>query len=81
MIKIEVQKSGSESNSSLIRRFSKRVQGAGILRKARSLRYSVRQESDLKKRQGALKKIGRREEYNRLRKLGKIKDVVYKKSH
>jgi hypothetical protein len=81
MIKIEVQKSGSESNSSLLRRFSKRVQGSGNLRRARSLRYSLRQESELKKQRSALKRIAKRDEYHRLRKLGKIKDVVYKRTH
>jgi hypothetical protein len=81
MSKAEVVKTGTESNANLIRRFTKRVQGAGLLRRARSLRYSTRAESDLKKKQGALKRIAKRIEIERLRKLGKIKDVFYKRSH
>ena len=35
-------KNPNENTTSLIRRFTKRVQGAGILRRVRSLRYSER---------------------------------------
>jgi len=81
MNSIEVQRAGNESNASLLRRFTKRVQGSGILRAVRGRRYAERMESPLKKKQSALKRISKREDYNRLRKLGKIKDVFFKKSH
>jgi hypothetical protein len=77
----EVKRSGSESNANVIRRFTKRVQTAGTIRRARSLRYAERTQSDLKKKVSALKKITKRKEIDKLKKLGKIKDVsFYKKS-
>ncbi len=75
----EVKRNGSESNANLIRRFSKRVQSSGALKKARSLRYAARTKSELKKKQEALKRITKRAATERLRKLGKIKDAYYKK--
>lgn len=71
-INVEVQKTGSESNLSLLRRFSKRVQGAGILRRVRGIRYQERQQSHLKRKQSALKLLEKKAEYERLAKLGKL---------
>lgn len=78
MSAIEVKRAASESNANLLRRFQKRVQGSGNLRRARSLKYSQRKKSELKVRQEALKRITKRATNERLRKLGKIKDVVRK---
>ena len=78
-VKTEVKRVGSESNANLLRRFSKRVQSSGVLRNARALRYATRSKSPLKKKKEILKKITRRAEYEKLRKLGKIKDVYYRK--
>ena len=38
-VRIEVQKSGSESPTGLLRRFSRRVQEAGIITKVKGDRY------------------------------------------
>jgi ribosomal protein S21 len=73
---IEVKRAGSESNANLLRRFTKRVQTAGTLRRARDLQFSKRNKSPLKHKQDALKRIAKRAATDRLRKLGKIKDVV-----
>jgi len=72
MINIEVKKSPNENTPSLIRRFTKRVQGSSILRLVRSKRYASRLESKFKKKKNALKKMARREEVAKLKKLGKI---------
>ncbi|MEK7552834.1 MAG: hypothetical protein AAB505_01875 [Patescibacteria group bacterium] len=73
--------SATESNLSLIKRFSKRLQGAGTLRRAKANRYTDRPLSAYKKKQQALKRIQRQTEFERLRKLGLIEDVGRKKSY
>lgn len=71
----------AESNLSLIKRFSKRLQGAGIIRRAKKLRYTERPLSNYKKKQQALKRLIRRAEIERLRKLGLLEDVNRQKSY
>jgi ribosomal protein S21 len=71
-INVEVSKNTNESTSNLIRRFTKRLQGAGIVPKSRNNRYHERIKSrnfSRKKRLGALK---RKENYEELAKLGKL---------
>ena len=72
MTNVEVQKTGSESNLSLLRRFTKRVQGAGILNRVRGIRYSERVTSPFKRKAATLKRIVKRAEREKLAKLGKL---------
>jgi len=72
MINVEVQRGNSENGLSLLRRFTKRVQGAGILPRMRSIRYSERVMSGSVKKKKTLKLIKRREEVQVLLRLGKI---------
>ncbi len=69
---IEVKKNSNENNSSVLRRFSRRIQESGIIRKVKSSRYSLRKESKLKVKNSALKKMTRRKEIEKLSKLGKM---------
>ena len=69
---IEVARTEGESTLNLIRRFSKRVQGAGIVNRLRGIRYHSRIKSKNVERKKALKVIKRREEIQELIKLGKI---------
>ncbi len=71
-INIEVKKSQSENNMTLIRRFSKRVMEAGIIQKVKGGRYAERPESKLSLKNRALKRIAKRKEVERLKKLGKM---------
>ncbi len=71
---VEISRGSGESNASIIRRFTKRVQSSSVVKKARSLRYSQRQKSNYKKKKEALTRLTRRAEYERLKKLGKISD-------
>jgi len=71
---VEVEKNSGENNVSLIRRFTRKVQSAGVLSKARSNRYSTRVMSDYTKKKKALKSISRRKQIHRLIKLGKLPD-------
>ena len=70
---IEVRKNANENNNSLLRRFSRRIQESGIVRKVKNARYHLRKESKLKVKKSALKRMGRRKEIEKLRKLGKMK--------
>lgn len=69
---IEVRKNDNESIASLIRRFGRRVQEAGILARARHLRFNARPKSDIKKKKEAMKKVLTKKKLDYLRKLGKI---------
>jgi len=80
MMVIEVSKISGESNANVLRRFSKRVQGAGLVRRVRGGRFQLRSKSELKKKQDALKRLKRRAEYERLWKLGKIRHDLGKKT-
>lgn len=71
MTNVEVTKTGTESNLSLLRRFTKRVQGAGVLPRVRSIRYKFRRQSPFKRKMSTLKLLEKRTERVRLEKLGK----------
>lgn len=77
---IEVKKNTNESNMNLIRRFSRKVQGSGIIQKVKSKRYNERPESKIKTKQATLKRIIRRKLQDKLLKLGKAV-VTTKKGH
>lgn len=72
MINAEVQKSGSENTLSTIRKFSRRVQGTGLIKTVRANRYYVRPGSKTVNKKRALKLIKRREEFKQLVKEGKV---------
>ena len=76
MINSEVVKSGNESNLNLIRRFTKRVQGSGVLPRVRSIRYSLRKPSEYVKKKKTLKVLKRREEITELIKTGKMAEYT-----
>jgi hypothetical protein len=71
-VNVEVAKSGTENNLSLIRKFTKRVQGSGVLPRLRGRRYSSRNLSEYVKKKKALKKLRRRAEVAELIKMGKM---------
>jgi ribosomal protein S21 len=71
---VEVEKNNNESSANVIRRFTKRVQNAGIVPKVRGGRYFSRVKSDNVNRTAKLKKIDKKETYEKLVKLGKIQE-------
>ena len=71
-INVQVEKNNNESSANVIRRFTKRVQGAGIIPKVRTGRYYTRIKSGNVQRMAKLKKLGKKETYEKLLKLGKI---------
>ena len=68
----EVTKNENETPVNMIRRFSKRVQGTGLIQRMRSRRYYARVKSSIVRRKQTLKVIKRREEVQELIKLGKM---------
>jgi len=71
-VNVEVKKNQTENSISLIRRFTRRVQGSGVLTRARALQYRTRMASKAARKTRALKRIQKRGERERLKKLGKI---------
>lgn len=75
---VAVEKNLNENNTSLMRRFTRRVQESGIVKRVRGIRYSERNRSAYVKKQKALESMARRENRERLSKLGKL-DLLAKK--
>jgi ribosomal protein S21 len=70
--RVEVRRGKNESTSALIRRFSRRAQGLGLVREMRDRRYFKRYKSKNVEHKRALVTAARRARYNSLVKLGKI---------
>jgi len=70
--RVEVVRSKNESSTSLLRRFSRRSQGLGLVREMRGRRYYIRQKSKNVDHARAMIRGERIAEYNELVKLGKI---------
>jgi len=75
MVNIEVEKGPNENNLGVLRRFTKRVQAAGILPRVRSKRYSEREKSENVRRAKTLEFLKKKEATAELIKLGKINEV------
>lgn len=71
-VRVEVKRGKNESSASLIRRFSRRAQGLGLVRALRKRRYYARQKSKNVDHARALVRSARRQKYNEDVKLGKI---------
>lgn len=71
---VQVKKNNNESSANVIRRFTKRVQGAGIIPKVRGSRYFSRIKSRNVQRSSRLKKLDKKAAYEKLIKLGKVQE-------
>lgn len=69
---MSVVKNGNESVPALIRRFSKRVQSAGIVRKVKSIRFRDRAVSKNKRHTSALRRIARVQKRQEMERLGLV---------
>jgi ribosomal protein S21 len=76
--RVEVQRGKNESSTALIRRFTRRAQGLGLVREMRDRRYYERTKSKNVGHKRALISKTRRENYNELVKLGKIDPAAKK---
>ncbi|MCR4333920.1 MAG: hypothetical protein NUV60_02835 [Patescibacteria group bacterium] len=76
--RVEVRRGKNESSTALIRRFTRRAQGLGLVREMRDRRYFKRSKSKNVGLKRALISKVRRETYNELVKLGKIDPAAKK---
>lgn len=76
--RVEVRRNKNESSASLLRRFSRRSQGLGLVRALRNRRYYSRVKSKNVQHQRALVRGERIAEYNEQVKLGKIDPAARK---
>lgn len=76
--RVEVRRGKNESSTALIRRFTRRAQGLGLVREMRDRRYYERTRSKNVEHKRALVSKARRENYNELVKLGKIDPAAKK---
>ncbi|HET9641475.1 MAG TPA: hypothetical protein VFP46_01330 [Candidatus Paceibacterota bacterium] len=76
--RVEVRRGKNESSATLIRRFTRRAQGLGLVREVRERRYWQRQKSKNVGHKRAIVALIRREKYNELVKLGKIDPAAKK---
>ena len=81
MINVEVSRNGNENVSGLMRRFTRKVQGSGVVKRVRALRYHERTTSYAKKKQAALTRIKKTTEYTELFKLGREPKQAKKGGH
>lgn len=77
-IRVEVRRGKNESSSALIRRFTRRAQGLGLVHEVRDRRYWQRTKSKNVNHKRALISKMRRERYDDLVKLGKIDPAARK---
>lgn len=71
-INVQVEKNQNESSANVIRRFTKRMQNAGIVRRMRDNRYYSRTKSQNVRKEARLKKLAKKEAYERDYKMGKV---------
>lgn len=69
---VAVKRNKNENNANLLKRFTRRVQGAGILSKVRSIRYLNRELSLTVRKKKKLNSIKRKDDILEKIKLGKM---------
>ena len=74
-VNIEVVKGPNENNLSVLRRFTKRVQAAGILPRVRSKRYNERTPSANTRKMKTVAYLKKKEEIAELVKAGKVTEL------
>jgi len=78
-INVQIEKNPNESSANVIRRFQKRVQNSGIVRRLRDNRYYKRVKSANVRQTARLNKLSKKTAYDRLYKLGKTPEVTTKR--
>jgi hypothetical protein len=71
-MEFEIRKNERETNQSLIRRFTKRLKESGILKGAKQGLFKRREKSRELMRDMTLRKIAKRKEFEKQKKLGNI---------
>jgi len=73
-VNVEMKRKDNENNASLLRRFTRAVQGTKLVRHIRDTRFFQREFSDNVRKKKRLKQLRKAEETKRLIKLGKVVD-------
>ncbi|MEK7626996.1 MAG: 30S ribosomal protein S21 [Patescibacteria group bacterium] len=71
-MKIKITKKPNETAGALVRRFSQQIHRAGILKEAKRRRHREQPLNKRSVRESALARVKRRQEYEELKRLGKI---------
>lgn len=75
-INVEITRNNNENSASVLRRFMKKVRGAGFLQEVRERRYYSRVASKLRRKNSKMVSLARYEKFVEQEKLGQgIKDV------
>ncbi len=69
---IEVRKKERESPQGLIRRFQRKIQQSGLLRRARKAMFRNREKSRNMERESALRREEIKKKYQKMRKMGRF---------
>lgn len=69
---VEIERKKNESSTSMIKRFTRKVQETGIINRVKSERYEERTPSEYTKKKNKLKVLKKKAEYEKMFKLGKI---------
>lgn len=69
---VSVNRRENESNTALIRRFTRRVQRAGIILEARKQRFFQNETNKAGKRRAAARRERKKSEYEHMYKMGKL---------
>jgi transcription initiation factor IIE alpha subunit len=70
--KFEIKRQERETNQALIRRFTKRLKDSGILINAKKSQFRKRPKSLQMRKKAVLRKIERKLEFEKQRKLGRV---------
>lgn len=69
-INVEITQNNNENAASVLRRFVKKVRGAGFLQEVRDRRYFTRSASQLRRKKSKIVQIDRFKKYQELEKSG-----------
>ncbi len=72
MTNIEIKRNATENALGVIRRFSRKMQESGIIPQVKGNRYAVRPISKLAEKNMKVRRLARRVEVEKLKKLGKM---------
>ncbi|OWK27086.1 MAG: hypothetical protein US76_00480 [Parcubacteria group bacterium GW2011_GWA2_38_13b] len=71
-MKIKITKKPNETAGALVRRFSQQIHRAGVLQEAKRRKHREQPLTKRIMRKSALARVKRRQEYEELKRLGKI---------
>lgn len=78
---IDVNKKEGESNESLMRRFTRRVQSTGVLNRVKKRQFLAKKPNKRAVRLAAIRRGKMAEEREFLRKIGKLDEVMEQRGH